>query len=99
MAGDHDLLLEIGPERARELLEGSDAPVLVDIREDWELEAGRIAGSEHIPMGELDDGLGRFHDRSIVLYCAHGNRSLRAAQALSAEGYEIVSLAGGITAW
>src|SRR5437763_2384117 len=99
MAGDRDLLLEIGPERARQLLEAADPPVLVDIREGWELEAGRIAGSEHVPMGELGSEVERFRNRSIVLYCAHGNRSLRAAKVLSGEGYEVVSLAGGIAAW
>ena len=83
MAGDRDLLLEIGPERARQLLEAADPPVLVDIREGWELEAGRIAGSEHVPMGELGSKVERFRNRSIVLYCAHGNRSLRAANSLS----------------
>ena len=80
--------------------ERDDPPVLIDIREEWELEAGRIGGSEHIPMAELGEKLGPYRGRSLILYCAHGNRSLRAAKALSEHGFEeVVSLAGGIVAW
>jgi molybdopterin/thiamine biosynthesis adenylyltransferase/rhodanese-related sulfurtransferase len=100
MAGDRKVLLEIEPARAHELLASSDPPVLVDIREAWELESGRIDGSEHIPMAELGEKLERHRQRSLVLYCAHGNRSLRAAKAFSERGYhDVVSIAGGITAW
>ena len=53
MPGDNELVLEIGPAQAHEQLQSSDRPVLVDIREDWELEAGRIAGSEHVAMSDL----------------------------------------------
>jgi molybdopterin/thiamine biosynthesis adenylyltransferase/rhodanese-related sulfurtransferase len=100
MTGDRKLLLEVGATRAHELLAAGDPPVLVDIREPWELEQGRIADSVHIPMQELDEKLEPYRERSIVLYCAHGNRSLRAAKALSEQGYgAVVSLAGGIDAW
>jgi len=100
MTGDPEVLLQIGPARAHELLAAGDPPVLVDIRELWELERGRIADSVHIPMRELEEKLEPYRERSIVLYCAHGNRSLRAAKALSEQGYgAIVSLAGGVDAW
>ncbi|HMI98850.1 MAG TPA: molybdopterin-synthase adenylyltransferase MoeB [Gaiellaceae bacterium] len=100
MTRDGEVVLEIGAGRANELLAADDPPVLVDIRELWELEQGRIADSVHIPMQELGEKLEPYRERSIVLYCAHGNRSLRAAKALSERGYgAVVSLAGGIDAW
>ena len=100
MAGDRKLVLEIGPARAHERLGGDDPPVLIDIREEWELEAGRIGGSEHVPMAELGEKIGPYRGRPLILYCAHGNRSLRAAKALSEHGFDdVVSLAGGIVAW
>jgi molybdopterin/thiamine biosynthesis adenylyltransferase/rhodanese-related sulfurtransferase len=100
MPSDREVVLQVGPERAHELLASDDRPVLVDIRELWELESGRLADSVHIPMGELDEKLEPYREQSIILYCAHGNRSLRAAKALSERGYsEIVSLAGGIDGW
>ena len=100
MAGDRELVLEVDAERARALLGSDDPPALVDIREEWELESGTIAGSEHIPMGEVGARLDPERDRHIVLYCAHGNRSLRLAKAMHEHGFEdVVSLAGGIVAW
>ncbi len=100
MASDREVVLEIDAAQAHELLGTEDGPVLIDIREAWELEQGRIADSVHIPMGDLGEKLGPYRERSIVLYCAHGNRSLRAAKAFSEQGYDaVVSLAGGIDAW
>ena len=100
MAADRELVLEVDAERARALLGSDHPPALVDIREEWELESGTIAGSEHIPMGEAAARLDPKRDRHIVLYCAHGNRSLRLAKAMHEHGFEdVVSLAGGIVAW
>jgi molybdopterin/thiamine biosynthesis adenylyltransferase/rhodanese-related sulfurtransferase len=100
MAGDRELVLEVDAERARALLGSDHPPALVDIREEWELESGTIAGSEHIPMGEVGARLDAQRDGHIVLYCAHGNRSLRLAKAMHEHGFEdVVSLAGGIVAW
>jgi sulfur-carrier protein adenylyltransferase/sulfurtransferase len=100
MAGDRELVLEVDAKRARELLGSDHPPTLVDIREEWELESGTIAGSEHIPMGDVGARLDPERDRHIVVYCAHGNRSLRLAKAMHAHGFEdVVSLAGGIAAW
>ena len=100
MAADRELVLEVDAERARALLGSDHPPALVDIREEWELESGTIAGSEHIPMGEAAVRLDPKRDRHIVLYCAHGNRSLRLAKAMHEHGFEdVVSLAGGIVAW
>jgi len=100
MAGDRELVLEVDAERAHELLASDDPPALVDIREEYELQSGTIAGSEHIPMGEVGARLDPERDRHIVLYCAHGNRSLRLAIAMHEHGFEdVVSLAGGIVGW
>jgi molybdopterin/thiamine biosynthesis adenylyltransferase/rhodanese-related sulfurtransferase len=100
MAGDRELLREIDVSRAHELLSGEDAPVLVDIREPSELETGWIDGALRVPMSELSNQLEEHRDRTLVIYCAHGNRSLRVADALAEAGYgDPVSLAGGIVAW
>jgi len=100
MAGDRELVLEVDAERARELLGSDHPPALIDIREAWELESGTIAGSEHIPMGDVGARLDPARDRHIVLYCAHGNRSLRLAKAMHEHGFEdVVSLAGGFVGW
>jgi molybdopterin/thiamine biosynthesis adenylyltransferase/rhodanese-related sulfurtransferase len=100
MAGDRDLLREIDAARARKLLAEEDDAVLVDIREPSEWETGWIEGALKVPMSQLSDQLEEYRDGPLVIYCAHGNRSLRVADALAEAGYsDPVSLAGGIVAW
>jgi molybdopterin/thiamine biosynthesis adenylyltransferase/rhodanese-related sulfurtransferase len=100
MAGDRELLREIDVARAHELLSREDGPVLVDIREPSEWETGWIDGAIRVPMSQLSNQLEEHRDSTLVIYCAHGNRSLRVADALAEAGYgDPVSLAGGIVAW
>ena len=78
-----------------------DPPVLLDVREPAEREAGHIGG-RHIPLGELDDRLAELTDvdgREIVAYCKSGARSARAASLLRDKGFRVASLRGGIEAW
>jgi molybdopterin/thiamine biosynthesis adenylyltransferase/rhodanese-related sulfurtransferase len=79
-------------------------PVLIDVRENEEWDAGHIPGAKHVPRGYLESRIeGAVPDRSerIVLYCASGNRSALAAHTLQELlGYENVeSMTGGITLW
>ena len=82
MASDREVLREIEPTQAHELLSHEDAPILVDIRERSEWETGWIADSLRIPMSELGSQLEEHREHPLVIYCAHGNRSLRVADAL-----------------
>ena len=100
MAGDRELPREIDAASAQKLLAGDDGAVLVDIREPSEWETGWIEGALKVPMSGLSDQLEEHRERPLVIYCAHGNRSLRVADALAEAGYaDPVSLAGGIVAW
>src|SRR5919112_4374264 len=68
-------------------------PVLIDVRENDEWDAGHIPGAKHVPRGHLESRIeGAVPDRSehIVLYCASGNRSALAAKTLEELGYENV---------
>jgi len=51
-------------------IESGDRFLLIDVREDWELEQnGAIAGAIHIPMGELDARMPDIpKDAEIVFY-------------------------------
>lgn len=78
----------------------SEEAVIVDVREDEERGAGRIPGSEHVPLGELRERLGELpEEKEIVLVCRSGNRSSMAAAALSEAGYRAANLEGGVKAW
>jgi rhodanese-related sulfurtransferase len=74
---------------------------LVDVREPHEWEAGRIPGDvAHIPMGALSQQAATIdRDKPVVFQCHSGARSLMAAQAFRAAGYDAYSLAGGLLAW
>src|SRR5919205_4166766 len=79
-------------------------PVLIDVRESEEWDAGHIPGAKHVPRGYLEQRIeAAAPDRSqrVVLYCASGNRSALAAHTLhELLGYEdVASMTGGITLW
>ena len=78
-----------------------DAVVLVDIRNQGEVEQGRIPGSVHIPLAQLRARLDLLPtDRLIVVHCAGGWRSSVAASLLRAQGFDnVADLAGGYNAW
>jgi rhodanese-related sulfurtransferase len=73
---------------------------LIDVRQDYEWEAGRIPGAEHIPLERLPAASERLdRDRPIVFQCRTGSRSGLAAQVFRASGFEAYNLAGGLHAW
>jgi molybdopterin/thiamine biosynthesis adenylyltransferase/rhodanese-related sulfurtransferase len=81
-----------------------DGPVLIDVRESGEWDAGHIPGAKHVPRGYLESRIeGVIGDRSrrVVVYCASGQRSALAANTLQELlGYEnVASMTGGITLW
>jgi rhodanese-related sulfurtransferase len=90
--------LDIGPAEASEKI-AADA-VLIDVRQDYEWEAGRIAGAEHIPLERLPAASEEIdRDRPIVFVCRTGSRSALATQVFRASGYQAYNLAGGLEAW
>ncbi|MGX6448256.1 rhodanese-like domain-containing protein [Patulibacter sp. S7RM1-6] len=95
---DHPGLEIDSDELARELERGTVQ--LVDVREQEEWDAGRIAGAVHVPLSQLGsrtDELAR--DRPVVFGCRVGGRSGYAAQALREQGLDAWSLRGGLLAW
>ena len=81
----------------------ADGWTLLDVREPDEYEQGAIAGSVHIPRGQLESSIeNRVADRSIplVAMCAGGVRSAFAAVTLEQMGYtDVVSMDGGFNKW
>ena len=92
---------EITPTEFAALAEQGEAPVLLDIREDWELAIARIEGVTHIPMGQLPDRLAELdREAEIVVMCRSGGRSATVVRFLQHQGFgRVRNLAGGIAAW
>jgi rhodanese-related sulfurtransferase len=80
---------------------GAPAPLLIDVREDYEFEAGHLAGAVHIPLGELPGRIGEFGaDSAPVFVCRSGMRSMHAcALALQAQIRSPANLEGGMLRW
>ena len=94
-----ELPAELTPRQVAELIGGGGAQ-LVDVREPYEHEAGRIAGDLHIELERLTSAAGSIdRERPVVFYCRSGSRSALAAQAFGASGYTAHNLAGGLHAW
>src|SRR4051812_43123147 len=87
---------------ATELKNCLKSVTLVDVREPEEYAVSHIEGCQLIPLGELQQRAETELDRkaNIVLYCAHGMRSMNGLVALRRMGFQnLKSLAGGIAAW
>lgn len=78
-----------------------ERPLLLDVREPWEHDKARIAGSQLVPMGQIQARLGELDDeKEVVAICHHGGRSMQVATFLAKSGFSKVhNLAGGIDAW
>jgi rhodanese-related sulfurtransferase len=91
--------MEISAEELRKWLQEQDV-LLLDVREAEERAAGYIPGSVHIPMNWVPYRLERLSkEQTIVVYCAHGVRSLGVTEFLRRQGYQASSLRGGIYSW
>ena len=91
---------ELGPAEVRARLDDDVPPVLLDVRERWEVETAAIEGALHVPMADIPGALGALpNDREIVVFCHTGGRSYTAARLLERAGFEVANLAGGIDAW
>lgn len=91
--------LEVGVAELAEMISAGDVEV-VDVRRDYEYEAGHIPGARHIELNVLPanaDSIGK--EKPVVFYCRSGNRSGMAAEAFGQAGYDAHNLEGGIIAW
>ena len=94
--GDDMTVKELAAARAR-----GEAPVMLDVREPFELAIARIEGAIAIPMGTVPDRLGELErTRPLVVICHTGRRSGAVCEYLRAQGFTNVhNLKGGIEAW
>lgn len=90
---------ELSPERVAELW-GRGEVQLIDVREPYEHEAGRIEGARHIALERLSSETETIdRDRPVVFHCRLGARSAMATQAFRAADYDAYNMTGGLAAW
>lgn len=91
--------IEISPADAHAKVAAGEAQ-LVDVREGYEWDAGRIEAARHLELERLASQAESIdRDRPVIFLCRLGARSAMATQAFRAAGYEAWSLAGGIQRW
>jgi rhodanese-related sulfurtransferase len=99
MGAFSDTEFDLEPKRVRELIESGEAE-LVDVREDYEWEAGRIAGATHIELERLAGRADELpKDKPVIFQCRMGRRSALATDAFRAVGFDAYNMRGGIQAW
>jgi rhodanese-related sulfurtransferase len=91
--------VDVDVERAKDLIDAGEVQ-LVDVREQHEWDAGRIAGARHIEIERLASQAETLdRDRPVLFYCRLGARSGMAAQAFRRAGFDAHSIDGGLTEW
>ena len=92
---------EISAGEARDILSAGGA-TLIDVREEREHAANRVADSVLIPMSEFVDRVDEVPgEGAVILICRSGSRSARVGEWLesNADVDEVINLEGGIIAW
>ncbi len=91
----------ISPTELSAALNQGESIVVIDVREPYEWQIGRIPTARLIPLATLLAAAPELdQNASIVVYCHHGSRSDAAARALSGAGFtDVRNLIGGIDRW
>lgn len=86
----------------KELFERRGEVQILDVREQWEWDAGHIEEAIHIPLNEvMAGGHGDRLDpeRPVVVVCKSGSRSELATLMLQSRGFEAHNLTCGTEGW
>lgn len=93
---------EVTPMQAVQLINGEKA-LLLDLRENHEIESGTIHSARHVAASQFTDRmdqLGRYREKPLIVFCASGVRAPGICRLLAKSGFSRVHcLKGGITAW
>ena len=94
-------LSEIEPTELKRRIDSGDTPLILDVREPWEISTASLPGTLNIPMGDIPSRLTELDpDRETIVVCHHGVRSAQVAMYLARMGFEhVLNLSGGIDAW
>jgi rhodanese-related sulfurtransferase len=73
---------------------------VIDVREANEFESGHVPNAKHIALNTIPDRISEIpKDEQVWIICQAGGRSMTAANYLEAQGFDVVSVAGGTGSW
>ena len=88
----------ITPSELKQLL--PNKPVILDVREVDEYQAGHIPAAKNVPLSGLPGNIAQASaPQPWYLICRSGRRSLRAARILRKAGYQVINVSGGMLSW
>ena len=92
---------ELDATELQKKLENGSSPIIIDVREDFELEISKIEGSLHIPMNQIPNRINELNpENDYVIMCRTGVRSSQICEFLSNQNFRsIANLSGGINEW
>lgn len=95
------MIREVSAEELKARRDSGENPLVLDVREEWELQLARIPHVLHVPMNQIPGRLGEFQrDVEVIVMCHAGGRSMRVAHFLANQGFtNVANLTGGISAW
>ena len=94
--------VNITAEEAKQIMDGEEGYIILDVREQDEYDAGHIPGAILIPYTQIKEKANEMltdKDQLILVYCRSGRRSKIAAEALVELGYTNIKEFGGIIDW
>jgi rhodanese-related sulfurtransferase len=87
------------PREVAELLARGEIQ-LVDVRQRYEHEAGRVGGDRLVELGDLAARAREIDQaKPVVFYCRSGARSAMATQAFRQAGFDAYNMTGGLLEW
>ena len=100
--GEKAMYEQITPEEAKKIMDSGEEHIILDTREQDELDEGHIPGAILIPYTEIENKAEEMlpdKDAQILVYCRSGRRSKIASESLAKLGYTNVKEFGGIIDW
>jgi len=90
-------------EEAKTMIEKNAKVVVLDVRTPGEWNGGHLKNAKHadIQSSDFEQKIASIDkNATILVYCAAGGRSSRAASMMVQKGYKnVINMAGGINAW
>ena len=84
----------------KDVHEASSSSLILDVREQFEWDAGHIDGALHMPMTEVPGRTAELPKGSrVIVVCHLGQRSAHVANFLAQQGYDVENLDGGLERW
>ena len=95
-----DNIKEVTPEEVEEIIENSKDTIVIDVREDEEVETGMIEVAKHIPMKQIpQEAVNLDKKKDYILVCRSGARSMNVALYMKEQGFNVSNMVGGMLDW